>query len=119
MDETGFFRSKIYLFLSGIAICINPEGSYLKLRIINLEMPQVFSSPSRSGLAEKIIHRMHMGFEEKEFNSVSNGFADRKLMRFLPVLRNSYFEIIDLVRTPLGGRDTGNSSHGSDVRRET
>ena len=77
------------------------------------------STPSRYGLAEKIIYGMHMGFEEKEFNPDSNGLADRKLMRFRPVLRNSYFEIIDLVRTSLGGRDTGNSFHGSDVRRAT
>ena len=85
----------------------------------NLEMPQAHSSPSRSGLAEQIIHGMHMEFEEKEFDSVSTGLADRKLMRFYPVLRNTYFEIIDLVRTPLGGRNTDNSSRGSDVRRET
>ena len=75
----------------------------------HLEMPQALSSPSRSGLAEQIIHGMHMGFEEKEFGSVSTGLADRKLMRFYPVLRNSYFEIINFVRTPLGGRYTGNS----------
>ena len=66
-----------------------------------------------------------MGFEEKEYGSVSTGLADRKLMRFYPVLRNSYFEIINLVPTPLGGRYTGNSSRGSacaarhkDPRRE-